>query len=194
MTTAFLAIDLSGSAPVAWWKQHLRVTRANCQHNRSYGGTDSSANNSVLCESAQWAKGDTTKDIHGWTAPEEEYSVASFPVECSKPTHLAPQIRITAKKQIWGPLLQQLGSRPHLWQGSHNHRTKERSHSISRAGSCHNNTNQTPYQGDKGTSFWTKLTHQGADTRSKRNYDPAGCGKETTNSKFDKMRWQRNML
>ena len=33
--------------------------------------------------------------------------------QCSIPTYLAPQIRNAAKKQIWGSLLQQLGSRPH---------------------------------------------------------------------------------
>ena len=31
-------------------------------------------------------------------------------------------------------------------------------------------------------SPWTKLTHQGTDIRSKRNYDPAACGKETANT------------
>ena len=35
--------------------------------------------------------------------------------------------------------------------------------------------------------------HQGADTRSKRNYDPAGCGKRPHN-KLDKMKLQRKML
>ena len=101
--------------------------------------------------------------------------------ECSNPAYLTPQIRNTAKKQIWGPLLQQLGSRPCSWQGSDNHREKGRPHSISRAGSYEHNTNQTPYQGDNGTSLWTNLIHQGADTRSKRNYGPAACRKEITN-------------
>ena len=32
------------------------------------------------------------------------------------------------------------------------------------------------------TSPWTKLTYQGADNRSKRNYNPAACGKETINT------------
>ena len=102
--------------------------------------------------------------------------------ECSNPTYLALQIRITAKKQIWGPLLQQLRSRHQPWQGSDNHRAKGRPHSMSRAGYDHHNTNQTPYLGDNGTSLQTKVTHQGADTRSKRKCDPAACGKKTTNT------------
>ena len=32
------------------------------------------------------------------------------------------------------------------------------------------------------TSPWIKLIHQGADTRSKRNYDPVACEKETTDT------------
>ena len=39
------------------------------------------------------------------------------------------------------------------------------------------------------TSPWTNLTHQEADNRSKRNYNPAGCGKKTKNIVgLDKMR------
>ena len=114
-------------------------------------------------------------------APEEEYSVASLPVGVLQSTYLAPQITNTAKKQISGPLLQQLGSRLHPWQGGDNHRAKGRPCSISKAGSGHHNTSQTPYQGDNGTSLWTKLTYMGADTRSKRNYNLAAWGKETTN-------------
>lgn len=44
--------------------------------------------------------------------------------ECSSPPYLTPQIRNTAKKQIWGPLLQRLGIRTQPWQGSDNHRGK----------------------------------------------------------------------
>ena len=64
--------------------------------------------------------------------------------ECSNPGYLASQIRNTVKKQVWGPLLQQLESRPHHWQGSDNHTAKGRPCSISRAGSGHHSSNQNP--------------------------------------------------
>ena len=44
--------------------------------------------------------------------------------ECSNTAYLTLQITDTAKKHIWRPLLQQLGSRPHPWQGSDNHRAR----------------------------------------------------------------------
>ena len=54
----------------------------------------------------------------------------------------------TIQKQIWGSLLQKLGSRPHPWQDSNNHRTKGRAHSKFIAGSG-NHISHTSYQGDK---------------------------------------------
>ena len=42
------------------------------------------------------------------------------------------------------------------------------------------------------SSPWINLIHQGAYTRSKRDCNPAACGVETTNRKFDKIRWQKN--
>ena len=36
------------------------------------------------------------------------------------------------------------------------------------------------------------LTHQEADTKSKKSYDPTACEKEATEK--GKMRWQRNMF
>ena len=60
---------------------------------------------------------------------------------------------------------------------------------MSRACSGHHTTSQIPYQRDNGTSLWTNLTHHRADSRSKRNYDPAAYGKGTKNTvKLDKMR------
>ena len=60
---------------------------------------------------------------------------------------------------------------------------------MSRASSGLHTTSQIPYQRDNGTNLWTNLTHHGADTRSKRNYHLAACGKETKNTvKLDKMR------
>ena len=106
---------------------------------------------------------------------------------------LTPQIRITAKKQIWGAQHQQLERNLHSWQGSDNHRTKRKPCSISRADSDQHNTNQTPYRGDNSTNLWTKLTHQRSDTRSKRNYDPAACGKETTN-KVSETKWDNREI
>ena len=40
----------------------------------------STVSNSVLCETAQWAKGVTTEHTQRWTVPEKEYSEASLSV------------------------------------------------------------------------------------------------------------------
>ena len=101
--------------------------------------------------------------------------------EHSNPTCLTPQIRNTSKKHIWGCLLQQLGNRPHLWQNNENHRAKEGPTQHPGQALVTTPVN-APYQGKNGTSLWTNFTHQEGDTRSKRNYDPAACRKETTNT------------
>ena len=51
-----------------------------------------------------------------------------------------------------------------------------------RLSSTHQSTSTSPSNQEAYTSPWTNLTHQGADTINKRNYDPAACGKETTNT------------
>ena len=84
--------------------------------------------------------------------------------ESSSPTCLPPQIRNTSKKQIWGRLLQQLGNRPHLWQDRENHRAKEGPAQYPGQALITPPVN-APYQGNNGTSLWTNLTHQEADTR-----------------------------
>ena len=48
-------------------------------------------------------------------------------------------------------------------QGGDSHRATGKLPSTSRAGSGHSNSNQSPDQGEKGTSLWTNLTPQGAD-------------------------------
>ena len=48
--------------------------------------------------------------------------------------------------------------------------------------STHQWAGTSPTHQEACTSPWTKLTHQGADTRSKRNYSPAVCRTETTNT------------
>lgn len=60
-------------SPVTWqqwfyvslWKMPERH-QAICKNTQSQGGTNSSVNQNILCESAQQAKGDTTKHIHKW--------------------------------------------------------------------------------------------------------------------------------
>ena len=47
--------------------------------------------------------------------------------------------------------------------------------------SNHRSTGTSPSNQEAYTSPWTNITHNGADTRSKRNYDPAACGKVRTN-------------
>ena len=46
-----------------------------------------------------------------------------------------------------------------------------------RLSSTHQSTDTSPSHQEAYTSPWTKLTHQGADNRSKRNYNPAACRK-----------------
>ena len=83
-------------ADLCWWlceKQRLRSTRVDSQHTHGYRGAKGSANNSVLCEPAQWMKGDIAEYTHRWTGPVEEYSVASLPVRAlqSRLPHTAYQ-------------------------------------------------------------------------------------------------------
>ena len=49
-----------------------------------------------------------------------------------------------------------------------------------RASSTHQSAGASPYHQAAYASPWTNFTQQGADTRSKRNYNTAACGKETT--------------
>ena len=49
-----------------------------------------------------------------------------------------------------------------------------------RSSSIHQSTGASPSHQEAYTSHWTNLTHQGADTRSKRNNDIEACGKETS--------------
>ena len=51
-----------------------------------------------------------------------------------------------------------------------------------RPSSTHQRAGTSPSYEEAYTSPWTNLTHQGAETRSKRNYDLAACRKETTNT------------
>ena len=55
-----------------------------------------------------------------------------------------------------------------------------------RPSSSHHWAGTSPSHKDICTSPWTNLTNQEADTRSKRNYDPAACGMEITIRKLDK--------
>ena len=50
-----------------------------------------------------------------------------------------------------------------------------------RFSSTHQRAGTSPSHQEAYTGTWTNLTHQGADNKSKRNYDLATCGKETTN-------------
>ena len=48
--------------------------------------------------------------------------------------------------------------------------------------STHHRAGITPSHQEACISPWTNLTHQGTDTRIKRNYNPAACGKMTRNT------------
>ena len=106
-TAEFLEPAFSGSEPVAFWKQWLRDTRVGGQRSHQWGGARRSASRGVLCELSPRVTGDTAPHTPGWTAPEEEHSVAALQWRCSSHTYLPPQITNAALKQIWGPLLQQ---------------------------------------------------------------------------------------
>lgn len=60
----------------------------------------------------------------------------------------------------------------------------------------HSSTNQwvdTSLSQQEGcTNSWTNLSHQGVNTRSKRNYNPTTLGEGTKNRNLDKMRQQKN--
>ena len=183
MITALLRSDFSGFTLVPCWKQQLRDIRVNYWQG--------SASISITWDLAQQVKGDKTEYTH---SEQLQGMNAKFfsPWQCSNSTHLMIQIRITAKIPICRPLLQQPGRRLWRWQGSDNHSTKGTPHSLSRAGFDQHNTNQSPCQGDNGTSLWTKLTHQGrgcggrgrSDTRNKRSYHSEACWKEATTTKI----------
>ena len=101
--------DFSGSTLVAWWKQCLGDTRANCWPTHSWGGAKSSTNFSIIWKLCWCAPGERW---HNRAHPqvnssEEGIPVASLQRECPNPTCLESQIKNTAKKQIWGPLIQQ---------------------------------------------------------------------------------------
>ena len=52
----------------------------------------------------------------------------------------------------------------------------------------------SPSHQEPCTSTWSKLTHQRADARSKRNCNPVACGKETTNTVKRQNEMTKNML
>ena len=54
-----------------------------------------------------------------------------------------------------------------------------------RPSSTHQREGTSPSHQEACKNPMTNLTQQGADTKSKRNYNPAACGKETTNTKSD---------
>lgn len=127
-------------------------------YNRRYGTKLST----ITGEQLQWRK--TQWLISQW--------------ECSNPSYITLQVKITAKKQIWGTLLQKPGSRLYPSQGKHNLRAKGRLHSISMAALINTTPIKPPFQGDNTTRVWTNLIHQGTDTRSNRNYDPRARGRD----------------
>ena len=52
----------------------------------------------------------------------------------------------------------------------------------SRLSSIHQSIGTSPSHQETYIRPWTNLTYQGADTKRKRNYDPATCRKEVTNT------------
>ena len=67
---------------------------------------------------------------------------------CPNPTSLAPQIRNTAQKQIWGSI-PPTRERYHHKEGSENHRAMGKFPSISRASSGHSNPIKAQVEGIK---------------------------------------------
>ena len=53
-----------------------------------------------------------------------------------------------------------------------------------RPSSTHQRADTSPSHQEACTSPWANLTHQGADTRTKKNYSPAAWGTETSNTQI----------
>ena len=53
---------------------------------------------------------------------------------------------------------------------------------VTKPSSTHHSADTSPSHQEAYTSPWTNITHLGADTRSKRYYDPAVCREDTTNT------------
>ena len=101
------------------------------------------------------------------------------------------QIRNTAKKQIWGPLYQQGGTRAHPCQGSDNLRARWRPPSTSRAGAGHHTTSQR----DNDISLQISLTCEGGRNQKQEELQSCSLQKgDHTHRNSGKMRSQRNML
>ena len=161
MITAILGPDFSGSTLVAWWKQHLRDTRTNCQHTHCSGGAESSANNSVIGELTQ----QSTPTDEQLQRRNNQWLVSQW--ESSNLSYLALQItNNTVKKHIEGSLLQQLGRRHCPLQDSDNHREIRRPCSITSAGSGDHKISHTSYQEDNSQHI---LRKEVADIRTKNS-------------------------
>ena len=139
INTAALGPDFSGFALVALWKQALRGTRANCQHSHDWDGAEHCANRNVLCEFEKWMKGNPTEHTHWWNLWWRNIHLLLTQWECL-PSHLLCTTAQKCSLQIWGLMLQQLGSRPCSWDDSDNHRAQRKTHSTFRARSSHHIT------------------------------------------------------
>lgn len=126
-----------------------------------------------------WLRGSQEQCQHGVTGDSQHVSTpkVNIPREAIlggfSPSGCAPILAALTTDQNHseetdlGARLHQPGSRSHHRQGSDSHRAKGKLPSISRGGSGHNNSNQSPDQGVNGPSLWTNLTRQGEDKRAR---------------------------
>lgn len=100
-------IYTDGSALVALWTKHLRVTKANSLHSYSWGRARGSANNNILC-----------KPTYGWqvtvlsTLPSGQLLWRNTEWILCQKKHCIPPNSHGAQKRIWGLLPQQWGAYP----------------------------------------------------------------------------------
>ena len=119
--------------------------------------------------------------------------MASLPVGVLQSHLPPPQIRNKVKKQIWGLYSTNRGADSTPDRAVTTREQWETPLNIQgRLG--FNNSNHTPYQGDKDTSLHTNLTLQGTDTRRKKLGFCSFNNTEHKHRKLHKMVTQRNML
>ena len=114
--------------------------------------------------------------------------------ECSNPSYITLQVKITAKKQIWGALLQKPGSRLCPSQGKHNHRAKGRLHSISMAALTNTTSIKPPFKGIIPQGSGQISPTRGQTPEATETMILEHVEKRPQHNKSDKMRKLRNTL
>ena len=125
-TTAVLGPDFSGCAHVAWWKKTPESHQGKLMSYPQLRWDWEQHQQECTLWAHTTGKRDTTEHTDRGIAPKEEYSVASLPAGVLQ-SHLYCTIdHKHSQKSYLGPLLQQIGSRPHTWPSSDKQTAKRR--------------------------------------------------------------------